>query len=111
MSLSALTTCGVCTSQTWPYYLAICAAGAHMFNQVSYTSLYYLRIFFKKLSFNLCYICKQVRTLDIYNPKDCADKFVSNNHVGWIMFLGIALSTLLKSSESDESETTNLISN
>jgi hypothetical protein len=45
--------------------------------------------------------------LDIYNPKDCSDKFVSNNHVGWILFLGIALSTLLKKMP-DESENENI---
>jgi len=28
-------TCGICTDQTWPYYLAIGVAGAHMLNQVS----------------------------------------------------------------------------
>ncbi|VVC28933.1 Hypothetical protein CINCED_3A002455 [Cinara cedri] len=86
MSLGSLITCGISTGQTWPYYLAISAAGAHMFNQVY--------------------------TLDINNPKDCSAKFVSNNHVGWIMFLGIALSTLLKTSnDNDESENNNLKSN
>lgn len=35
VSLSSFMTCGVCTGQTWPYYLAVTAAGAHMFNQVS----------------------------------------------------------------------------
>lgn len=56
-------------------------------------------------------LCKQVRTLDIYNPKDCGDKFVSNNHIGWIMFLGIALSTLLQKSDESENENMNLIPN
>lgn len=49
-------------------------------------------------------LCKQVRTLDINNPKDCRDTFVSNNHIGWIMFLGIALSTLLQTSDESENE-------
>lgn len=35
MSLSSLVTCGVYTGQTWPFYLAVSAASAHMFNQVS----------------------------------------------------------------------------
>lgn len=35
MSLSSLITCGACTGQTWPYYLAVGAAGVHMLNQVS----------------------------------------------------------------------------
>jgi len=35
MSLSSLVTCGVNTGQTWPYYLAVGAVGAHMLNQVS----------------------------------------------------------------------------
>lgn len=56
-------------------------------------------------------LCKQVRSLDIYNPKDCRDKFVSNNHVGWIVFFGIALSTWLKKSNHNENEKTNQISN
>jgi hypothetical protein len=34
MSLSSLIICGVNTGQTWPYYLAVGVAGAHMFNQV-----------------------------------------------------------------------------
>lgn len=34
MSLGSLIICGVNTGQTWPYYLAIGAAGTHMFNQV-----------------------------------------------------------------------------
>lgn len=49
--------------------------------------------------------------MDIYNPKDCSDKFVSNNHIGWIMFLGIALSTLLQKSDESENENMNLIPN
>jgi len=85
VSLSSLMTCGICTDQTWPYYLAVGVAGAHMLNQVW--------------------------TLDIHSPKDCADKFVSNNHVGWIMFLGIALGTLLKTSDDDEIENVSSISN
>jgi len=51
----------------------------------------------------------QVRTLDINNPKDCGAKFVSNNHIGWIMFLGIALSTLLKISDESENQNVNSI--
>lgn len=47
--------------------------------------------------------------MDIYNPKDCSNKFVSNNHVGWIMFLGIALGTLLKTPDESENENINSI--
>jgi len=84
-SLGCLITCGINTGQTWPYYLAVSVAGVHMFNQV--------------------------HTLDINNSNDCGKKFVSNNHVGWIMFLGIALSTLLKTSNDDKNENTNLANN
>lgn len=50
-------------------------------------------------------------TLDIYNSKDCGNKFVSNNHIGWIMFMGILLSTLLKTTNDDKHEDAKLISN
>jgi hypothetical protein len=34
--------------------------------------------------------------LDIDNPKDCAKKFISNYHVGVILFVGIILGNLKK---------------
>ncbi|XP_050441529.1 4-hydroxybenzoate polyprenyltransferase, mitochondrial [Adelges cooleyi] len=78
MSLSSLMTCGLCTGQMWPYYMAVCVSGGHMWNQI--------------------------KTLDINNPADCGEKFISNNHIGWIMFLGIMLSTLLKKPNNKEDD-------
>lgn len=42
------------------------------------------------------YIWFQICTLDINNPKDCAQKFISNQRIGMMIFVGIILSNLLK---------------
>lgn len=34
---------------------------------------------------------------------------MSNNHVGWIMFLGISLGTLLKTSDDNKNDNTSSI--
>lgn len=38
----------------------------------------------------------QIYSLNIHNPTDCANKFISNHQVGLILFLGIVLGTLYK---------------
>lgn len=40
--------------------------------------------------------------LDINNPSDCANKFISNHQVGLILFLGIVLGMLSKEQEKKE---------
>ncbi|KAF7391394.1 hypothetical protein HZH66_009874 [Vespula vulgaris] len=68
--IAGLITSGIVTAQTWPYYVAVGLTGKHLVNQ----------------------IC----TLDINNPKDCAQKFISNQRIGMMIFVGIILSNLLK---------------
>lgn len=69
MTSSLLLTGYVC-DQTWPYYTAVSLVALHLARQIS--------------------------TLDINNPEDCARKFASNRKVGFILFLGIVLGTYLK---------------
>lgn len=67
---SGLLATGLMCDQTWPYYTSVALIAAHL--------------------------ARQVVTLDIDNPDDCAKKFVSNRRVGMILFLGIVLGTYLK---------------
>ncbi len=75
MTSSLLVTGYVC-DQTWPYYTAVGLIAAHL--------------------------ARQVATLDINNPDDCARKFVSNRRVGLVLFLGIVLGTYLKDQENSQ---------
>lgn len=51
--------------------------------------------------------CLQLYTLKIDNPSDCGRKFMSNQRVGLILFLGIVLSNLLKEPVTDETSSQN----
>lgn len=68
--ISSLVLSGIANQQTWPYYLSTAFLSAHLGYQIF--------------------------TLNINNPADCASKFVSNVHVGFILFCGIVLGNLLK---------------
>ncbi|XP_017964850.1 4-hydroxybenzoate polyprenyltransferase, mitochondrial [Drosophila navojoa] len=72
--LAGLTSAGYACDQTVPYYAAVAVVGAHL--------------------------VQQIYSLNIDNPSDCAKKFLSNQQVGLILFLGIVLGTLLKSDDS-----------
>uniref|UniRef100_V5H9C4 4-hydroxybenzoate polyprenyltransferase, mitochondrial n=2 Tax=Ixodes ricinus TaxID=34613 RepID=V5H9C4_IXORI len=65
-----LALCGLASGQCWPYYAAVVATGAHLANQIY--------------------------TLNLNDPADCARKFVSNRQIGFIMFLGILSSGLVR---------------
>ncbi|KAG0428429.1 hypothetical protein HPB47_024589 [Ixodes persulcatus] len=65
-----LALCGLASGQCWPYYAAVVATGAHLANQIY--------------------------TLKLNDPDDCARKFVSNRQIGFIMFLGILSSSLVR---------------
>lgn len=65
-----LVVCGLVSGQCWPYYAAVVATGVHLANQVY--------------------------TLKLDEPADCARKFVSNRQIGFIMFLGILCSSLVR---------------
>lgn len=67
---SCLITTGYVCDLTWPYYLSLSMIAAHIGNQIY--------------------------TLNIDSKEDCAKKFLSNNHVGLIIFLGIFFGTLLQ---------------
>ncbi|KAF4527522.1 hypothetical protein B566_EDAN015622 [Ephemera danica] len=69
----ALTLVGVQSDQTWPYFTSVGIVTAHL--------------------------AYQIYTLNINNPTDCAQKFISNHHVGLVLFLGIVIGSLLKSAE------------
>lgn len=75
--ISGLLTSGYVCDQTWPFYGAVGLVGAHLAQQIS--------------------------SLNINNPSDCANKFISNHQVGLIIFLGIALGTYLKSTQDSKS--------
>lgn len=61
---------GVMNDQTWPYYTSVALISMHL--------------------------ARQLVTLNINNPTDCASKFISNTQVGLILFCGIVLGTLFK---------------
>lgn len=74
--ISGLLTSGYVCDQAWPFYGAVGLVGAHLAQQIS--------------------------SLNINNPSDCANKFISNHQVGLIIFLGIALGTYIKSTQDSK---------
>jgi 4-hydroxybenzoate polyprenyltransferase len=48
--------------------------------------------------------CFQVYTLNISNPVDCSIKFVSNQNVGLLLFVGIVMGKLLNYKEENNDE-------
>ena len=42
----------------------------------------------------------QIKTLNIHDTEDCANKFRSNRFVGLIIFLGLMMGTLTKTEEN-----------
>ncbi|XP_046747809.1 4-hydroxybenzoate polyprenyltransferase, mitochondrial isoform X3 [Diprion similis] len=79
--ISSLLTSGIMVDQTWPYYVAVGVIGSHLANQIY--------------------------TLNIDNPTDCANKFVSNHRVGLILFTGIVLGNLLRSKKKETEKSQN----
>ncbi|XP_033745312.1 4-hydroxybenzoate polyprenyltransferase, mitochondrial-like isoform X2 [Pecten maximus] len=74
--VSGLTTTGVMCDQTWPYYAAVAFTSGHLFHQIW--------------------------SVNLDNADDCAAKFRSNTRLGFIMFLGVTLGTLLKVTEGED---------
>lgn len=72
---SSLLLSGIATNQCWPYYSSVMIIGAHL--------------------------ARQLTTLNINDPEDCGRKFRNNKQIGWILLLGIVLSTLLKDEENE----------
>ncbi|KAL3249639.1 hypothetical protein MRX96_055851 [Rhipicephalus microplus] len=68
--VSNLVLAGLTSGQSWPFYLAAAATGAHL--------------------------ARQIHTLNLDDPGDCAKKFVSNRQVGYLVFLGIVCGSLVK---------------
>lgn len=77
--IGGLVTSGIVCEQTWPYYSALTIISAHL--------------------------AHQIYSLNIHNPTDCANKFISNHQVGLILFLGIVLGTLYKGYNNTSSVT------
>lgn len=76
--ISSLLVTGITTSQIWPYYGALGLISLKLLNQIT--------------------------TLDIDDPDDCWKKFKDNTQIGWILFTGIFLSTLIKDDKKKLSE-------
>jgi len=70
---SSLVVAGINTNQCWPYYTAITVIGLNLAHQMF--------------------------TLKINDSHDCWKKFKRNTQIGWILFLGIVLSTYLKENQ------------
>ncbi|XP_040438720.1 LOW QUALITY PROTEIN: 4-hydroxybenzoate polyprenyltransferase, mitochondrial [Falco naumanni] len=68
--LLSLCVAGMNCNQTFPYYSAVAAIGAHLVHQIY--------------------------SLDIDKPEDCWKKFASNRTVGILLFIGIVLGNLWK---------------
>ncbi|XP_041905982.1 4-hydroxybenzoate polyprenyltransferase, mitochondrial [Corvus kubaryi] len=68
--LLSLCVAGMNCNQTFPYYSAVAAVGAHL--------------------------AHQIYTLDMDKPEDCWKKFASNRTVGILLFIGIVLGNLWK---------------
>lgn len=74
--ISSLLISGAMNNLAWPYFMSVGLLTTHLFSQIS--------------------------TLNIDDPNDCASKFISNTHVGLILFIGIVLGNLLKNNEVKE---------
>ena len=74
---ASLTLAGVNTDQCWPYYLSVAACGANLH--------------------------RIIRKTDINDVEQCASAFKQNFHIGWMLFAGIVLSTLLKDKKTTAS--------
>lgn len=67
---TCLAVAGYSADQTWPYYASVGVSSVLLLTQIA--------------------------SLNIHNPEDCWKKFKSNEHIGWLMFIGIIAGTLLK---------------
>uniref|UniRef100_A0A8D0F5Q2 4-hydroxybenzoate polyprenyltransferase, mitochondrial n=1 Tax=Strix occidentalis caurina TaxID=311401 RepID=A0A8D0F5Q2_STROC len=76
--LLSLCMAGMNCNQTFPYYSAVAAVGAHL--------------------------AHQIYTLDIDKPEDCWKKFASNRTVGVLLFTGIVLGNVWKRKDSKNVE-------
>jgi len=76
--LSNLLIFGAVNEQTWPFYGTVGLVGAHL--------------------------AWQIYSLNLNNPQDCANKFISNSQVGFLLFCGIVIGTLLKKKAEAEPE-------
>ncbi len=59
------------------------------------------RPFYSSVGLVSLHVAHQIATLQIDNPEDCGQKFVSNSRVGLVLFLGIVLGTLCKEDRSE----------
>lgn len=71
--ISSLALTGTVCDQSWPYYASVAFIAGHL--------------------------ARQITTLNINDPNDCANKFLSNRRVGLILFAGILLGTYMKDDE------------
>ncbi|XP_060069567.1 4-hydroxybenzoate polyprenyltransferase, mitochondrial-like isoform X2 [Ylistrum balloti] len=74
--VGGLVTTGVMCDQTWPYFTAVACTCGHLFHQVW--------------------------SVDLENADDCATKFRSNSKLGFLMFIGVTIGTLMKATEGED---------
>lgn len=91
---SSLITTGLICDMTWPYYASLSVIATHIGHQVNKDDGD------KKKFLSFYFSLKQIYTLNIDNPTDCAKKFISNNHVGLILFMGVVLGVLMQNPET-----------
>lgn len=96
---SSLITTGLVCDLSWPYYVSLSVIAAHIGHQVSSFRYHLDRLL-------IIFIKFQIYTLNIDDPTDCAKKFLSNNHVGLILFLGIIMGIYLQNPESNGKKNT-----
>ncbi|XP_050801155.1 4-hydroxybenzoate polyprenyltransferase, mitochondrial isoform X1 [Gopherus flavomarginatus] len=79
--LMGLSVAGINCEQTFLYYTAVAAIGAHL--------------------------AHQIYTLDIHKPEDCWQKFTSNRTIGLLLFIGIVTGNLWKRKDPKEMNAVN----
>jgi 4-hydroxybenzoate polyprenyl transferase len=82
---SCLLITGINTNQCWPYYTAVTMIGLNLGHQMI--------------------------TLKINDIDDCWKKFKRNTQIGWILFVGIVLSTYLKEKNIAPKDNFEIVSN
>lgn len=74
--LNGLIVSGLMNEQTWPYYASLTLIGSHL--------------------------ASQLFTLNINDPNNCAERFLSNAYVGLILFVGIVIGNYLKTEKKEK---------
>lgn len=76
-------------------------------------TMYSMKFFCKVCLYNFPFLLLQIWSVDLDNADDCAAKFRSNTRLGFLLFLGVTMGTLMKmdkqnDGKEDEKETQSL---